>query len=34
MIKRIGRGYRSKKNFRIAILFFHGDLNGYPHKNQ
>ena len=26
-IKTIGRGYRKTENFRIAILFFHGDLN-------
>ena len=33
-LKRIGRGYRNKRNFRTAILFFHGDLNGYSHKTQ
>jgi transposase len=33
-LRRIGRGYRNKQNFRIAILFFHGDLNGFPQKNQ
>jgi transposase len=33
-LKRIGRGYKNKQNFRIAILFFHGDLNGYPQKSQ
>lgn len=33
-IKRIGRGYRNKQNFRIAILFFQGDLDGFPHKSQ
>jgi len=26
-IKTIGRGYRKTENFRIAILFFHGNLN-------
>jgi len=29
-IKTIGRGYRTFKNFRSAILFFHGGLNLYP----
>ena len=29
-IKTIGRGYRTFKNFRSAILFFHGDLDLYP----
>jgi transposase len=33
-LKRIGRGYRNKQNFRTAILFFHGDLNGFPQKSQ
>ncbi len=33
-LKRIGRGYRNKQNFRTAILFFHGDLNGFSHKTQ
>jgi transposase len=33
-LKRIGRGFRNKQNFRIAILFFHGDLNGFSHKTQ
>lgn len=33
-LKRIGRGYRNVQNFRIAILFFHGDLDGLPHKTQ
>lgn len=33
-LKRIGRGYRNKQNFRTAILFFHGDLDGYSHKTQ
>tara|TARA_R110002051_G_scaffold297166_1_gene363417 strand:- start:811 stop:2022 length:1212 start_codon:yes stop_codon:yes gene_type:complete len=31
-IKTAGRGYRTFKNFRSAILFFHGGLNLYPHK--
>lgn len=31
-IKTVGRGYRTFKNFRSAILFFHGGLNLYPHK--
>ena len=31
-LKRIGRGYRNKQNFKTAILFFHGDLNGFSHK--
>jgi transposase len=31
-LKTIGRGYRNTENFRIAILFFHGDLNMIPHK--
>ena len=29
-IKTAGRGYRTFKNFRSAILFFHGGLNLYP----
>lgn len=29
-IKTVGRGYRTFKNFRSAILFFHGGLNLYP----
>ena len=33
-LKWIGRGYRNKQNFRTAILFFHGDLNGFSHKTQ
>ena len=33
-LKRIVRGYRNKQNFRTAILFFHGDLNGFSHKTQ
>lgn len=33
-LKRLGRGYKNKQNFRTAILFFHGDLNGYPQKSQ
>jgi transposase len=31
-IKTVGRGYRTFKNFRSAILFFHGGLNLYPHN--
>lgn len=31
-IKTVGRGYRTFKNFRSAILFFHGGLDLYPHK--
>ncbi len=31
-IKATGRGYRTFKNFRSAILFFHGGLNLYPLK--
>lgn len=31
-IKLAGRGYRTFKNFRSAILFFHGGLNLYPLK--
>jgi transposase len=31
-LKTIGRGYRNTENFRIAILFFHGDLDMIPHK--
>jgi transposase len=31
-LKTIGRGYRNTENFRIAILFFHGDLDMAPHK--
>jgi len=31
-LKTIGRGYRNTENFRIAILFFHGDLDMLPHK--
>jgi transposase len=33
-LKIIGRGYRNTENFRIAILFFHGNLDMLPHKNQ
>jgi len=33
-IKTIGRGYRNTENIRIAILFFHGNLNFNPHKSQ
>ncbi len=29
-VKSVGRGYRTFKNFRSAILFFHGGLNLYP----
>jgi transposase len=29
-VKSTGRGYRTFKNFRSAILFFHGGLNLYP----
>lgn len=31
-VKTTGRGYRTFRNFRSAILFFHGRLNLYPHK--
>ncbi len=31
-IKTVGRGYRIFKNFRSAILFFHGGLSLYPLK--
>lgn len=31
-IKTIGKGYRTFKNFRSAILFFNGGLNLYPLK--
>ena len=31
-LKTIGRGYRNTENFRIAILFFHGNLDMVPHK--
>jgi transposase len=31
-LKTVGRGYRNTANFRIAILFFHGDLDLLPHK--
>ena len=31
-IKLCGRGYRTFKNFRSAILFFHGCLQLYPLK--
>lgn len=30
IIKTVGRGYRTFKNFRSAILFFNGGLNLYP----
>ena len=29
-IKTVGKGYRTFKNFRSAVLFFHGGLNLYP----
>jgi transposase len=29
-IKTVDRGYRTFKNFRSAILFFHGGLSLYP----
>ncbi|MDL2262625.1 ISL3 family transposase [Bacteroidales bacterium OttesenSCG-928-I21] len=32
-LKTIGRGYRNTENFRIAILFFHGNLDMIPHEN-
>jgi transposase len=31
-LKTIGRGYRNTQNFRIAILFFHANLDMSPHK--
>ena len=31
-LKTIGRGYNNTQNFRIAILFFHGNLDLVPHK--
>ena len=33
-IKTVGRGYRTFKNFRSAILFFHGGLDLYPLNSQ
>jgi transposase len=30
--KTVGRGYGNTADFRIAILFFHGDLDLLPHK--
>ncbi len=30
-LKTVGRGYRNTQNFRVAILFFHGDLSLFPH---
>ena len=33
-LKTIGRGYRTLANFRTAILFFHGNLELFPHKSQ
>jgi transposase len=32
-IKSVGRGYRSAENIRIAILFFHGNLDLLPHNS-
>ena len=32
-IKTIGRGYRTFENFRVAILFFCGGLDLYPHDS-
>ncbi len=31
-VKSVGRGYRTFKNFRSAILFFHGNLDLYPQQ--
>lgn len=31
-VKLCGRGYRKFENFRSAILFFHGNLDLYPHN--
>jgi hypothetical protein len=31
-LRTVGRGYRNTADFRIAILFFHGDLDLLPHK--
>jgi transposase len=33
-LKTIGRGYRNIENFKIAILFFHGDLDMFSHESQ
>jgi transposase len=33
-LKVIGRGYRNTDNFRIAILFFNGNLDLFPHNSQ
>jgi len=33
LLKSVGRGYRTFKNFRSAILFFHGGLDLYPLKS-
>ncbi|MDR2287353.1 MAG: transposase, partial [Prevotellaceae bacterium] len=33
-LKVIGRGYRNTDNFRIAILFFNGNLDMFPHNSQ
>jgi len=30
-LKTIGRGYANPQNFIKAILFFHGDLDVFPH---
>jgi len=30
-LKTIGRGYANPQNFINAILFFHGDLDVFPH---
>ena len=32
-VKSIGRGYRSFENFRVATLFFFGNLDLYPHTS-
>jgi transposase len=33
-VKSVARGFRNFENFRIAILFFCGKLDMYPHKSQ
>jgi transposase len=33
-LKTIGRGYNNTANFRTAILFFHGNLDLFPHNSQ
>jgi transposase len=33
-LRTVGRGYRNTENFRIAILFFHGNLDLIPHKKR